>query len=427
MPSPRAGMIGVSDGFIVYSFGGKPGPGVEFQDMWIFDGSTWTDITPVGTLPPARDWYAACYDTSRGVYVLFGGRSSALGVNLGDTWEFNGVTWAQAAPAASPSARRWGAMAFDPVAGHSVLFGGFDGGLYDNETWSWDGTNWTLLAPTTSPSPRARGRLSYDSTSGEMVYFGGRATSAFGDTWVWDGSNWSQTITANAPSSSGVAGRFAYGMTYDLLRDRHVLFGGTRNGPTLGDVWEFDGTDWEQRSVSGPAGRTGPCFVYSEGLAKSFAFGGFSSTQLDDTWEFQTAAVASISPYGPGCAGSVGPLVLTSTTLPWTGDTWQATCGPMGATSLGLAVWGVNQTSLPLNPVLPIAPVGCNLLASSDSLVGPSLPSAGEVTVTFVVPNNPAVAGIALQLQVAELEFDLGGNWVGLYTSNGMTMTVGVR
>tara|TARA_R110002073_G_scaffold335998_1_gene529803 strand:+ start:262 stop:363 length:102 start_codon:yes stop_codon:yes gene_type:complete len=30
-----------------------------------------------------------------------------------------------------------------------------------------------------------------------------------------------------------------------------------------------------------------------------------------------------------------------------------------------------------------------------------------------------------LNLQVAELAFDIGGTWVGLFTSNGVTITVG--
>ena len=92
-PSPRAGMIGASDGALLYSFGGKPGPGVELNDMWVFNGVDWVDVTPTtGALPPGRDWYAATFDLGRGVFVLFGGRSSALSANLGDTWEFDGAT-----------------------------------------------------------------------------------------------------------------------------------------------------------------------------------------------------------------------------------------------------------------------------------------------------------------------------------------------
>ena len=428
-PSARAGATGVSDGALLYHFGGKPNSTTELNDMWIFDGSNWVDVTPtVGALPATRDWYGAAYDTGRGRYVLFGGRSTASGGNLGDTWEFDGSMWTQMTPAVAPSVRRWGAMSYDVAAGVTILFGGENGGVYNNETWSWDGTTWTQLSPVTSPSIRGRGRMSYNLTTGETVYFGGRnAAAALGDTWIWDGANWSQTVTPNAPSTLGVAGRFAYGMTYDVLRDRHVLYGGTRNGPTLSDVWEFDGSDWEQRAVSGPSTRTGPTFAYVIGLQKTFLFGGFGGPQLSDTWEYQTSALPSVVAYGTGCSGPAGALTLASNSSPWTGEVWSTSCGPLGPTSLAMEVWGISQTLLPLNAVLPIAGAGCNLLNTADLLLGPSIPVAGQATVQFALPNTPALAGSMLQLQVAELEFDLGGNWIGLYTSNGLSMTVGVR
>ena len=50
-----------------------------------------------------------------------------------------------------------------------------------------------------------------------------------------------------------------------------------------------------------------------------------------------------------------------------------------------------------------------------------------RLTVQFALPNNPALAGAVIQLQIAELQFDPGGNWIGLYTSNGLTMTIGAR
>lgn len=428
-PSPRAGAIGVSDGALLYQFGGKPNATAELNDMWIFDGVNWADITPTtGLLPATRDWYGAAYDTGRGRYVLFGGRSSASGGNLGDTWEFDGATWAQITPPVSPSIRRWGAMAYDVVAGVTILFGGENLGTYNNETWSWDGATWTQLSPAVSPSIRGRGRLSYDLTRDEMVYFGGRdVAGALGDTWTWHGSNWSQTVTANAPSTSGVVGRFAYGMTYDLLRDRHVLFGGTRNGPTLSDAWEFDGANWEQRTATGPSTRTGPTFAYVIGLQKTYLFGGFGGPQLGDTWDYQTTSLPAVVPYGTGCAGQGGTLNLVSTTSPWAGDVWVAECSNLGPTSLAMEIWGVSQALLPLNAVLSIAPLGCNLLNSADLLLGPSIPVAGVATVQFALPNSAAIAGAVVQLQVADLELDVSGNWVGLYTSNGLTATVGVR
>ncbi len=429
-PSPRAGAVGVSDGALLYNFGGKPGPGVELNDMWVFDGVTWIDITPAaGALPPGRDFYAATFDTNRGVYVLFGGRSSALSSELGDTWEFDGVSWTQRAPAVSPGARRWCQMAYDPVAGACVLFGGYDGASYLGDTWQWDGATWAPLSPSNSPSPRGRGRLSYDLTRGEMIYFGGRdLAGALSDTWRWDGADWSQVTTAtNPPASGGVPGRFAYGMTYDYLRDRQVLFGGTRNGPTLSDTWEFDGVDWQQRAASGPTSRTGTTLAYVLGLGKSFLFGGFTGPQQNDTWEYESQSVAAVTPYGAGCSGPAGLLALSSTQLPWTGDTWTASCSALGGASLSFAVWGLGATTLPLSAALPIAPLGCDLLNTGDFLIGPSVPAGGVAQAQLPIPSTPALGGATLYLQVAELEFDPTGSWVGLYTSNGLAAAIGLR
>ncbi|MCB9876498.1 MAG: hypothetical protein H6835_02760 [Planctomycetes bacterium] len=424
-PSPRAGAVAVTDGAVLYSFGGKPTSTTEANDLWVFDGTSWLDITPTtGPLPPTRDWYAATYDTGRGRFVLFGGRSTAAGGDLGDTWEFDGAQWTQLTPAVAPSARRWPQMAYDPQAGACILFGGQASGTFSNETWSWDGTAWTLLSPANAPSARGRGRMSYDPTRGEILYFGGKDTAAGAknDTWIWSAGNWQQVVTAHAPTG----GRFAYGMTYDLLRDRHVLFGGTVSGPTLGDCWEFDGFDWTQRS-GGPAGRTGPTFAFVPGLGQTFLFGGFSAVQLGDTWSYQTATFPAAVTYGTGCTGPGGSLTLTPTTQAWTGEVFQTVAGNFGPTSLALEVWGYGQVAVPLAAVLPIAGVGCNLLTTLDVFVGPGLPAAGQWTSSLPIPNDPAAAGATLLQQVAELQFDLGGNWTGLFTTNGVSMTIGMR
>ena len=44
-------------------------------------------------------------------------------------------------------------MAYDPVTGQLVLFGGYRvGGDIDfNDTWTYDGTTWTEQSPATSP------------------------------------------------------------------------------------------------------------------------------------------------------------------------------------------------------------------------------------------------------------------------------------
>src|SRR5437762_219891 len=79
----------------------------------------------------AREGHALAYASARGVTVLFGGCCV-----LGDTWEWDGTTWTQRSPAASPPARSYHALAYD--AGHAVtvLFGGLGNGGSDfGDTW----------------------------------------------------------------------------------------------------------------------------------------------------------------------------------------------------------------------------------------------------------------------------------------------------
>jgi hypothetical protein len=150
----------------MYVFGGiiVSTPATYSNEMWRFDGVSWTYLTPPGLSPTGRDFYAAAIDGARGKYVLFGGRAATAN-ELGDTWEFDLATgtWAQMSPAVAPSARRWSAMVYDPLSARCVLFGGNtnNGGstAYANDTWAWDGTSWTPLATPTAPSARGRGFL----------------------------------------------------------------------------------------------------------------------------------------------------------------------------------------------------------------------------------------------------------------------------
>jgi len=112
--------------------------------------------------------------------VLFGGFC-----NVSDTWIFNGTTWTQLSPATSPPARDQAPMAYNPATGDMVLFGGYGNSGYLSDTWTFDGTTWTQLSPATSPSSRC-GAMAYDPATGDMVLFGGYGNSGYlSDTWTF--------------------------------------------------------------------------------------------------------------------------------------------------------------------------------------------------------------------------------------------------
>lgn len=165
------------------------------SETWVWNGA-WTKANV--TSPSARMGPSMAYDSSRNRVVLFGGKvfESYPDVLLADTWEWDGTNWTQQTPVHSPPARALGGMAYDAAAGTTVLFGGvtitYDGQTCLNDTWTWNGTDWTQHTLSTAPSPRAA-PMAYDAARGQVVLFGGGAFNAdggmtnYGDTWVWSG------------------------------------------------------------------------------------------------------------------------------------------------------------------------------------------------------------------------------------------------
>jgi hypothetical protein len=96
------------------------------------------------------------------------------------------------------------------------------------------------------PDP-ATSRCSYDSKQQNTVLFTGKtAAGAPGTTWTWNGVEWSERTGA------GPSARSEFGLGFDEKRGVTVLFGGVApSGEALDDLWEFDGTTWEAKAVTG--------------------------------------------------------------------------------------------------------------------------------------------------------------------------------
>jgi hypothetical protein len=265
-------------------FGGYNNNSVN-GETWGWNGAIWTHVNIVG--PSARCYHAMAYDAARGDTVLFGGYAvtgNQFTYN-GETWEWNGTAWTQRA-VSGPSPRAGHAMAYDSARGVSVLFGGYSptSGGYSGETWEWNGTAWTQQN-VSSPPPRNFHAMAYDSARGVTVLFGGlgfdNSTQQylyFDDTWEWDGTAWTQrAVTGPSP-------RFFHAMAYDSVRGVTVLFGGESNPFLSGETWEWNGTAWTQRVVSGPSPRYGHAMAYDAARSETLLFGGFNSDYNGETW-----------------------------------------------------------------------------------------------------------------------------------------------
>jgi len=417
--------------------------GLGYSDTWEWDGGRWTLATPPVS-PPSRGGHAMVYDPRRKRVVLFGGRTTFVGNGgvLADTWIWDGTTWTELS-GPSPPARSDVAVAYDPRHDRIVLHGGHDasGGRTDG-TWELAGLSWSQRSPATTPGSRARHAMGYDAASGRMLLHGGRNIVTLADTWAWDSliGNW--TLVASGPPASshrlvpntrngrimlvsglpgaihewsgsgwiaklvpipppstfqqagavdlgrgravihggylngtalssstvfwhGTYSRFIgttpgavanAAMVYDVHRDEFVLFGGI--GPTgdRAETWVFDGSAWTQRTpVSSPPARNGHVMVYDAARERIVMFGG--SVDVGDTWLWDGVTwTAASSAGGPGprmdAAATYDPVAETvvlfggtrgtqalGDTWVWNGTIWElrVVAGPTPRTTSGMA------------------------------------------------------------------------------------------
>jgi hypothetical protein len=227
----------------IVSFGGYSGA-ASLSDFRSFDGKDWLRINQHPEIRAAEAGFV--YDTKRDRFVTFGG-SPGQGSALGETWEYDNTSWHKVA-GPGPGPRQGHVMVFDTKRNRVVLFGGSGIGSPGQpppslgDTWEYDGVSWKQVA-TSGPSPRGAAGGTFDAKRGVVIIFGGAGPDGFaGDTWSWDGSNWKKL------ADTGPEARAMGYIAYDKARDRVVLFGGRKGWPDgdLNDTWEWDGTAWKR-------------------------------------------------------------------------------------------------------------------------------------------------------------------------------------
>jgi hypothetical protein len=145
-PSPRtlaAASTAVDQSGNAFVFGGSGT--TLLNDLWSFNGTAWTNITPGGNLPPARMGATLTADRLGGL-ILYGGTDNVSTI-FNDVWRFNGSAWTFLGKA--PVKRAFHTMLLDISRHEFVVVGGVDpnGPLFDF---------WTLpLPPAGLASPPA--------------------------------------------------------------------------------------------------------------------------------------------------------------------------------------------------------------------------------------------------------------------------------
>jgi hypothetical protein len=232
-------------------------------------------------IPSPRADASSAYDGAKGTIVMFGGADRS-GV-LSDTWTWDGDGWRKQHPAASPPAREFAFMGFDPATGRVALFGGLTcsapgrddpiGCDYQKnatvlaDTWTWNGSSWSELktrhAPPVVRFRDGNGGAAADLSHGRLMLVTSSAPDPdfLAQTWVLDKGDWQRLYPKHSPLAMLLTGPAYDAVSGRLIvqqsRGPHVDYGpgGGPRPPTLthDTTWSWDGSDWHDL---GPSLRT---------------------------------------------------------------------------------------------------------------------------------------------------------------------------
>ncbi len=324
-PHPRGGVASAS----------TPVPAPLAADgTWVYQGPN----------PPVGESTSMAFDSGIGQTVLFGGLRGLEFLN--ETWLYNAAMnqWTNVTPAGSPHARVDAGMAYDPVAGRVVLFGGAwwvwdptGGILYEilyNDLWIYDGqaNTWTQRFPANPPSPRSGAGLVYDPVADRLLLYGGRVSSGpVNETWAYDyASNAWTNLTSSVAPPSGLVGP----MVLDSAVDRAVFFGTEPSHPSVRATWTYDygSNAWTNATAgSQPSAGVGMPMAFDPLRGASILFGD-GYTNGNRTWAFHagnatwTLLTPSVSP-PPGTGvmawdSTINGIVLQLVNFSLSGPRW---------------------------------------------------------------------------------------------------------
>lgn len=255
-------------------FSGKDDKHSLLNDMWMWDGMDWVELTPEH-LPPRRVGHAMTYDSARKAIVLFGGEYRT------DTWEWNGNDWIERSSTIRPPVQQGHAMVYDSKRHVVVMIGG---NAFGATIWEWDGIQWVERSFQNGPSAARDVSAAYDEVRGVTVLFGGRNNSGnqMDETWEWNGSSWTRRESGTKPPST----YYQRGMTFDTRRGVVILYGLDAYGDYT-FTWEWNGADWTKRSsAANPGYRTMSPLTYDNRKGVTVLFGGGGTAISGDTWEW---------------------------------------------------------------------------------------------------------------------------------------------
>ncbi|MFO0582268.1 MAG: hypothetical protein U0229_08355 [Anaeromyxobacter sp.] len=241
---------------------------VDQNDLWSFNGTTWTNLSPGGaasaTQPSKRTGAGLVFDTARNRALLSGGAPGAVvsnvncvddygGINCHDFWEWNGSAWTRVFPVdlygdGFPDPNRYEGMTFDTKRqkGVAVVFNSGVGATMD--TWWWSGGGTDRPGQLASFGfDAAQVTRAYDVLDLDVSWVGGGSGAPGGTATpgaslqVWDNRGW-RTLASSATASPSATATFHWTLSGDAalgaipVAERKRFMVGDQKGLYLGLV-----------------------------------------------------------------------------------------------------------------------------------------------------------------------------------------------
>jgi hypothetical protein len=323
----RASAVLDSMGDRLVVFGGFSPTGAQVNDVWslrLSDPVAWTQLMPLGTLPPARASQCGAMDPVLRRMVVFGGSGPS---DLNDTWLLSlgdTVRWTRLAVSSNdPPARHYATAAYDTDSGRVIVA---CGARYNSpnlgDVWGLSSDSWSRL----SEGGRAwdlgtQSAIFYDPSDDGLVGFettidlssGTESYSLTAWTMPLDGVPRRSLVT---PTGTAPVARFGYSVILDPTRRRLVFFGG-KPGQfrlSLDEVWVLDLSGAPAWLRLNPAGQSPPNMIWHSAIYdptqdRMIVFGGDTDTlmngypygtKLNDTWSLNFAGTPTWARLSPG-------------------------------------------------------------------------------------------------------------------------------
>lgn len=235
--------------FVFHGSGYSPQFEQMLDDVWRFDvdDGTWSEVAPLGDLPPGAGSRRIAGAAGATVAYAFGGYGPPP-ATYGDlyriTIEDGTLRWREIEQENPPPARYLHSFVYDHQTDRFALFGGVASGIF-GDTWTMniedDVAVWREVETESGPSPRYGFFYGFDEALGRMVLFSGAQQGVVGNPVNAADDSWSLDLRADPPvwsliddgsSADAPPGRRNGCGVFDPTGPRLFVFGGTSDAAT---------------------------------------------------------------------------------------------------------------------------------------------------------------------------------------------------